>query len=201
LSGLDFEMSMKRICVFCGSSFGRNSEFAAAATAIAAHLVTANIGIVYGGSNRGLMGIVADTALGRGGEVIGVRPEALVDKEIAHRGLSDLRVVKSMHERKALMSDLADAFIALPGGYGTLDEFCEVLTWSQLGLQEKPCGLLNVQGYYDSLLRMFDRAHKEGFVKSEHREMVVSDEDPAKLVGALRNARVPTVKKWLDIPT
>ncbi len=191
---------MKRICIFCGSSFGLNSEFAAAATALTEYLVAAKIGIVYGGSNRGLMGIVADTALALGGEVIGVIPEALVEKEIAHRGLSDLRVVKSMHERKALMSDLADAFMALPGGYGTLEEFCEVLTWSQLGLQKKPCGLLNVCGYYDALLSMFDHAQQEGFVKPEHREMVASDEDPEKLVAALRRARVPSVKKWSDLP-
>jgi uncharacterized protein (TIGR00730 family) len=191
---------MKRICIFCGSSLGFEAHYAQAATALAEHLASQGIGIVYGGSNRGLMRIVADAALKKGGEVIGVIPEALVLKEIAHAGLSELRLVGSMHERKALMSDLADAFIALPGGYGTMDEFCEVLTWSQLGLQQKACGLLNVKGYYDPLLSMFDRAVREGFLKPEHRELVVSGEDPAELVGSLRNARMPVSSKWQDIP-
>jgi uncharacterized protein (TIGR00730 family) len=146
------------------------------------------------------MRIVADTALEKGGEVIGVIPQALVSKELAHEGLSDLRLVGSMHERKALMSDLADAFIALPGGYGTMEEFCEVLTWSQLGLQKKACGLLNVNGYYDPLLSMFDVAVREGFLKPEHRELVVAGEDPAELVGSLRNARFPLSNKWQDVP-
>lgn len=193
-------MSMKRICVFCGSSLGFDSQYALAAAALAEHLVAERIGIVYGGSNVGLMRTVADTALERGGEVIGVIPKALVDKEVAHTGLSDLRLVGSMHERKALMSELADAFIALPGGYGTLDEFCEVLTWSQLGLQSKACGLLNVSGYYDPLLAMFDRAVTEGFLKPENRELVVSGEAPAELVECLRNAHLPTAGKWRDIP-
>jgi uncharacterized protein (TIGR00730 family) len=132
--------------------------------------------------------------------VIGIIPQALVSKELAHEGLSDLRLVGSMHERKALMSDLADAFIALPGGYGTMEEFCEVLTWSQLGLQKKACGLLNVNGYYDPLLSMFDVAVREGFLKPEHRELVVAGEDPAELVGSLRNARFPLSNKWQDVP-
>ena len=193
-------MYIKRICIFCGSSFGVNGQYATAAATLAEHLVAENIGIVYGGSDRGLMGTVANTALSRGGEVIGVIPEALVQKEIAHRALSDLRVVKSMHERKALMADLADAFIALPGGYGTLEEFCEVLTWSQLGLQSKPCGLLNVSGYYDPLLNMFDRALEQGFLRREHRELVVSDENPAAMISALRSRQLPGIPKWLDVP-
>jgi uncharacterized protein (TIGR00730 family) len=191
---------MKRICVFCGSSLGFGSQYASAAAALTEYLVTEGIGIVYGGSNRGLMRIVADTALEKGGEVIGVIPQALVSKELAHEGLSDLRLVGSMHERKALMSDLADAFIALPGGYGTMEEFCEVLTWSQLGLQKKACGLLNVNGYYDPLLSMFDVAVREGFLKPEHRKLVVAGEDPAELVGSLRNARFPVSNKWQDVP-
>jgi uncharacterized protein (TIGR00730 family) len=193
-------MTLNRICIFCGSSIGFDSRYALAAAALAEHLVAEKIGIVYGGSDVGLMRTVADTALERGGEVIGVIPKALVEKEIAHRGLSDLRLVGSMHERKALMSELADAFIALPGGYGTLEEFCEVLTWTQLGLQRKACGLLNVKGYYDPLLGMFDRAVTEGFLKPENRQLVVSGEDPAELVRALRNAHLPVVSKWRDIP-
>jgi uncharacterized protein (TIGR00730 family) len=188
-------MSIKRICIFCGSSLGVNSAYARAATSLAEYLVAEKVGVVYGGSNVGLMSIVADTVIKEGGEIIGVIPEALVAKEIAHQGLTDLRLVGSMHERKALMSDLADAFIAMPGGYGTLEEFCEVLTWSQLGLQRKPCGLLNVEGYYDFLLSMFDHAVREGFLKSEHRDLVVSAEAPAELVARLRNARMPIASK------
>lgn len=193
-------MTIKRICIFCGSSLGFDSQYAVAAAALAGHLVAEGIGIVYGGSNVGLMRIVADTALARGGEIIGVIPKALVEKEVAHRDLSDLRLVGSMHERKALMSELSDAFIALPGGYGTLDELCEVLTWSQLGLQRKACGLLNVRGYYDPLLQMFDRGVDEGFLKAEHRRLVVSGKDPAELVDLLRNARFPVSDKWRNVP-
>lgn len=195
-----FQMNIKRVCIFCGSSFGSDPQYASAATALAEYLVAEGIGIVYGGSNRGLMKTVADTALSEGGEVIGVIPEALVAKEIAHTGLSDLRLVGSMHERKALMSELADAFIALPGGYGTLEEFCEVLTWSQLGLQNKPCGLLNVKAYYDPLLSMFDHAVNEGFLTRECRELVVSGDHPAELLESLRNARLPVSTKWRNIP-
>ena len=192
--------NIKRICVFCGSSLGFDSQYARAAAALAEHLVVERIGLVYGGSNVGLMRTVADTALEQGGEVIGVIPKALVDKEVAHTRLSDLRLVGSMHERKALMSELADAFIALPGGYGTLEEFCEVLTWSQLGLQSKACGLLNVKGYYDPLLSMFDRAVTEGFLKPENRALVVSGDGPAELVESLRNARMPMTGKLREIP-
>ncbi len=192
------KMTINRICIFCGSSLGFDSQYALAAAALAEYLTDEKIGIVYGGSDVGLMRTVADTALERGGEVIGVIPKALVEKEIAHRGLSDLRLVGSMHERKAMMSELSDAFIALPGGYGTLEEFCEVLTWSQLGLQRKPCGLLNVKGYYDPLLSLFDRAVAEGFLKAENRQLVVSEKDPAELVQALRNAHLPAVSKWRD---
>jgi uncharacterized protein (TIGR00730 family) len=194
------ETNIKRICVFCGSSLGFDSQYARVAAALAGYLVAEGIGIVYGGSNVGLMRTVADTALEKGGEVIGVMPKALVDKEIAHTGLSDLRLVGSMHERKALMSELADAFIALPGGYGTLEEFCEVLTWSQLGLQSKACGLLNVSGYYDPLLTMFDRAVTEGFLKPENRALVVSGRGPAELVETLRNARLPSAGRRREIP-
>src|ERR1019366_6230261 len=155
----------RRICVFCGSSPGQRDSYAAAAVDLARSLVAKDIGIVYGGGRRGLMGAVADAAMEAGGEVIGIMPRAMVDKEYAHRGISDLRIVNSMHERKALMSELSDAFIALPGGYGTFEEFCEVLTWSQLGLHGKACGILNVEGYFDHLLTFFDHAVTEGSLK------------------------------------
>ncbi len=159
--------------------------YAQAAVSIARSLVSRKVGLVYGGSNVGLMGVLADTVLAEGGEVIGVIPQSLVKREVAHSGLTDLRIVGSMHERKALMADLADAFIALPGGFGTLDEFCEILTWTQLGIQNKPCGILNVDQYYDDLLRMFDHAVAEAFVKSAHRRMLLSDSDPESLLDGL----------------
>jgi hypothetical protein len=187
---------VKRICVFCGSSLGARQAYAAAATSLARHLAGKKIAVVYGGSRVGLMGLLADAALAAGGEVIGVIPRSLVAKEVAHTGLSDLRVVDSMHERKALMADLADAFIALPGGFGTFDEFCEILTWTQLGLQRGPCGLLNVEGYYDLLLQMFDHAQAEQFIKPEHRRMVIADHLPESLVARLLEYDVPLVDKW-----
>jgi uncharacterized protein (TIGR00730 family) len=176
---------VKRICVFCGSNPGARQEYAIAATSLARHLAALGITLVYGGSRVGLMGQMADAALARGGEVVGVIPQTLVDKEVAHTGLADLRVVRSMHERKALMAQLSDAFIALPGGFGTLDEFCEILTWTQLGLQRGPCGLLNVEGYYDHLLAMFDHAEKEQFVKPQHRKLVIVEKSPEALVARL----------------
>ena len=189
---------MARICVFCGSSAGIRESYAAAAASLAQGLVGEGITIVYGGGKVGLMGIVADAAIEAGGEVIGVMPRALVEKEIAHARLSDLRVVGSMHERKAQMAELSDGFIALPGGYGTFEEFCEVLTWTQLGLQQKPCGLLNVDGYYDPLLALFDRAVEEGFVKPPHRQFVLSDSEPERLVERLLRSAPPLLEKWID---
>jgi len=189
---------VKRICVFCGSSSGRDSAFADAARDLAGVIARRGLGLVYGGGNVGLMGIVADATLAQGGEVIGVIPQALVDKELAHRGVSDLRIVKSMHERKALMADLSDGFIALPGGFGTLDEFCEVLTWAQLGLHRKPCGLLNVEGFYDAFLAQLDRAVKDHFIRPEHRLLVVTERDPAKLLDCLLQFRAPPIHKWID---
>jgi uncharacterized protein (TIGR00730 family) len=177
---------LTRCCVFCGSSPGNRPSYAAAAASLARCLVANGIGIVYGGGKVGLMGALADAALAEGGEVIGVIPRALVEREIAHRGLSDLRIVGSMHERKALMADLSDAFIAMPGGYGTLDEFCEILTWTQLGLIAKPCGVLNVDGYFDRLLDLFDHAVAEQFVKPKHRDMIVTDDNAHALVDRLR---------------
>jgi hypothetical protein len=187
----------QRICVFCGSNAGVRQSYAIAATSLAKHLVANGIAIVYGGSKVGLMGILADTALGAGGEVVGVIPRSLVAKEVAHSRLHELRVVESMHERKAQMAELSDAFIALPGGYGTFEEFCEVLTWTQMGLQRKPCGILNVDGYYDHLLKLFDHAVAEQFLKPEHRQMVISDHQPESLVDRLLKCEVPLVEKLI----
>ena len=173
-------------CVFCGSNSGVNPAFAAAAADLARCLAGAGIGIVYGGGKVGLMGVLADAALAEGGEVIGVIPRMLVDREIAHRGLTELRVVGSMHERKALMADISDGFIAMPGGFGTLDEFCEILTWTQLGLQQKPIGILNVDGFFDRLLDAFDHAVAEQFVKPKHRDMIVTDRDVTSLIDRMR---------------
>ena len=184
--------------MFCGSSSGVRPSYRDAATALARYLATRHIGIVYGGGNVGLMGTLADAALEMGGEVIGVIPQSLVDKEVAHTGLPDLRIVGSMHARKALMAELSDAFIALPGGYGTMEEFCEVLTWTQLGLHRKPCGLLNVDGYYDHLLAFFDHAVGEQFLKPANRTMVIADVDPGRLVERLLENDVPIVDKWIN---
>ena len=161
---------------------------------IAIELAKRKVGIVFGGGCVGLMGVVADTALAHGAHVIGVIPSALVAREIAHRGLPDLRIVASMHERKALMASLSDAFIALPGGFGTFEEFCEVVTWTQLGLHRKPCGLLNVAGYYDPLVALFDRAVIDGFVRPENRQIVLADADPVALIERLgrRPVAAPT---------
>ena len=176
---------LQRVCIFCGSSPGVRPEYRRAAQEIALQLARRGVGIVFGGGCVGLMGVVADAALEQGAHVIGVIPSAMVARELAHRGLPDLRIVASMHERKALMASLSDAFIALPGGFGTFEEFCEVVTWSQLGLHRKPCGLLNVAGYYDSLVALFDRAVADGFVRAENRGIVVSEDDPETLIRRL----------------
>ena len=191
---------MSRICVFCGSSIGIHQSYRNVAESLACYLVENGIGIVYGGGNVGLMGVLADAALQKGGEVIGVIPQALVDKEVAHSGLKELRIVSSMHERKALMAELSDGFIALPGGFGTFEEFCEVLTWSQLGLHRKPCGILNVNGYYDHLLSLFDHAVSEQFLKPVHRQMVISDNCPESLVRRMFDHKVPVLDKWIELP-
>lgn len=176
---------MRRVCVFCGSNAGARSEYAEAARKLAAMLVERKLGIVYGGGKVGLMGVLADAALECGGEVIGVIPRSLLDKEVGHRGVTRLLVVETMHERKARMNDLSDAFIALPGGFGTLDEFFEVLTWSQLGFHGKPCALLNVAGYYDRMLAMLDHAVTERLLRPVHRELVIADTDPSRLLQRL----------------
>jgi uncharacterized protein (TIGR00730 family) len=192
---------MKRICVFCGSSQGSRPEYGAAAEEMAAELVRRNIGLVYGGGNVGLMGIIGDAVLNAGGEVQGVIPEHLMAREVGHKGLTKLHVVGSMHERKALMADLSDAFVALPGGFGTLEEFCEVVTWTQLGLHPKPCGILNVLEYYSALLRMFDHAVEERFLKTENRALVLARDKPADLLQALEEWRPIHVEKWLSRET
>jgi uncharacterized protein (TIGR00730 family) len=161
-------------------------------------MATRGLGLVYGGGNVGLMGILADTVLARGGCVIGVIPQALVDKELAHPGLRDLRIVRSMHERKALMADLADGFVALPGGYGTLEEFCEILTWAQLGLHHKPCGLMNVKGFYDAFLLQLDRAVATQFIPREHRLLLQVASDAESMLRQLMRYRPPVLMKWID---
>jgi len=176
---------MKRVCVFCGSSLGRLPSYAEAAKALGRELVRRNVGLVYGGGNIGLMSIVADTVLAGKGEVIGVIPEFMVQKELARKDLTELHVVGSMHERKALMADLAEVFVALPGGYGTLEEFCEMLTWKQLHLHHKPCGLLNVDGFYDRLVAFLDYQVAEGFVTIPNRQLVFVSADPGGLLDDL----------------
>ena len=176
---------MKRVCVFCGANAGIRPAYGIAAQGLAAVLARHGLGLVYGGGNVGLMGVLADSMLQAGGEVIGVIPQSLLAREVAHRGITDLRVVDTMHQRKALMNELSDAFIALPGGFGTLDEFFEILTWSQLGIHGKPSGLLNVSGYYDSLLAMLDHAVTEGLLRPAHRELVIADTDADSLVQRL----------------
>lgn len=168
--------------MFMGSRHGSQSVYAEAASVLGRELVGRGYGLVYGGGNVGLMNVVADTVLALKGNVTGVIPSSLVSKEVAHRGLTELRVVGSMHERKALMAELSDGFIAMPGGIGTMEEFFEVLSWAQLGLHEKPCGLLNVSGYYDSLIRFLDHAMLQDFIKPKHRELMIVEGQPAKLL-------------------
>jgi uncharacterized protein (TIGR00730 family) len=189
---------MRRVCVFCGSSAGGQPAYLDAARALGALLARRGIGVVYGGASIGLMGAVADAALAAGGEVIGVIPEALEAKEIAHQGLTRLDVVGSMHERKARMSDLADAFVALPGGMGTLEELSEILTWAQLGLHRKPCGLLDVAGYWRPLVAFFDHAVQERFLKPQHRALLAVEEEPRALLDALSGSLPPPEEKWID---
>ncbi len=189
---------MTRVCVFCGSSAGSRPIYRNAARLLGAALATRRMGLVYGGGGIGLMRDLADAALERRGEVIGVIPDALMTKEIAHEGVADLRVVDSMHARKALMAELADGFIALPGGYGTLEEFCEIVTWGQLGLHRKPCGLLNVAGYFDRLLAQLDHFVAEGFLTSAHRALVLTERDPDRLLDAMARYRSPVREKWIE---
>jgi uncharacterized protein (TIGR00730 family) len=188
---------MKRVCVYCGSSTGNKKIYREMAEAMGALLAKRGIGLVYGGGNVGLMGIVADAALAAGGEVIGVIPHSLANREIAHAGVTDLRVVDSMHTRKALMAELSDAFIAMPGGVGTFEEFFEAVTWTQLGVHHKPCGLLNAGAFYSPLAAFIDQAVTEGFIKPIHRAMIVVDDDPERLLNALATIELPDVPKWI----
>jgi hypothetical protein len=176
---------------------GSRPAYRAAAENLAEILSQQNIELVYGGGNIGLMGVVADTVLARGGRVTGVIPESLMAHEVGHLGLTDLRVVGSMHERKALMSDLSDGFIALPGGFGTIEEFCEVVTWSQLGIQSKPCGLLNVENYFAPLLELFDEAVRERFLREENRRLLLDDTDPKRLLEKMATFEAELVPKWI----
>jgi hypothetical protein len=191
---------MKRICVNCGSSPGARLEYRDAARHLGRVLVKRGLGLVYGGAEVGLMGELANAVLARGGEVIGIIPDSIADK-VAHPRLTELRVVRSMHERKQRMFDLSDGFIALPGGLGTLDEFIELLTWGQLGMHSKPCGLLNVCGYFDGFLEFLDHAVEQRFVHAAHRRMVIVRERPEALLEAFEGYEAPRVEKWLDRET
>ena len=186
------------ICVFCGANYGKRPSYRESARRVGEILAERGITLVYGGGNVGLMGALADACLERGGRVVGVIPRALKEKEIAHKNLSEMHVVGSMHERKAMMADLADAFLTLPGGFGTWDEFCEALTWSQLGLQKKACAFLNVEGYYDALLAMAQRAAEDGFIRPEHCELLLVETDPERIIERLQDYEVPYVPKWVD---
>jgi hypothetical protein len=189
---------MRRICVFCGSSLGKSPAYGAAARKLGQVLAERGLGLVYGGSKAGLMGEIAQSVLAVKGEVIGVIPRPLASKELAHRGLSDLRFVDSMHERKALMAELSDGFIALPGGMGTFEEFFEITTWAQLGLHSKPCGLLNIAHYYDRLIEFLDQAMEECFIKPAHRALMMVANDADSLLDQFENHRPALVDKWLD---
>lgn len=188
---------MKRVCVFCGSSAGHRAEYEYAAVAMGEALVERGIELVYGGGNVGLMGVIADTVMRGGGKVVGVIPQALADREIANIGVTDLRVVDSMHTRKAMMAELSDAFIAMPGGVGTFEEFFEAVTWTQLGVHRKPCGLLNVEDFYTPLVNFIDHAVDEGFLKAVHRRAIVVSDDPDELLDALSDVELPDVPKWI----
>lgn len=188
---------MQRVCVFCGSNPGRRPAYREVAERLGRALAGREIELVYGGGRVGLMGALADAAIAAGGRVIGVIPEALLAREVGHPGLGELVVVASMHERKARMAELSQAFVALPGGYGTFEEFCEVLTWSQLGIHPKPCGLLDVEDYYRPLLALFDRAVEEGFVTAANRALVIEDDDPERMLDRLASTRVVVTEKWI----
>lgn len=189
---------MRRICVYCGSNNGSEPTYAAAAEELADVLVRHEYELVYGGAAKGTMGVLADAVLDRGGQVHGVIPKLLQEKEIAHQGLTELHVVTSMHERKSMMAALADGFIALPGGFGTLEELIEILTWGQLKFHDKPCGVINVNGYFDKLLAFLDHAEAEGFLRNENRRMLMCADDATGLVQEFERYTAPTVGKWMS---
>ncbi len=189
---------MKSVCVFCGSNTGKGEVYRSAATALGEAIARQGLRLVYGGGRIGLMGVLGAAALAANGQVIGVTPRRLLDRELVHRGLSELHVVETMNERKALMAELADGFIALPGGLGTLDEMFEMLTWNQLGYHRKPCGLLDAGNYYSNLRAFLDHSVAENFVTPEHRDMLMVEQDPDRLLSRLATERPPEVSKWLD---
>ena len=189
---------MERICVYCGSNTGSNPAYVKAAILLADALFDRDIELVYGGASVGTMGALADAVLARGGYVHGVIPKMLLEKEIAHEGLTELHVVTSMHERKSMMAALADGFIALPGGLGTLEELVEMLTWGQLHFHNKPCGVLNVRGYFNKLLELLDHMRDEGFLRADNRSMLLCDDNPAGLLNQFDLYAAPHVEKWQD---
>lgn len=193
-------MNMKRVCVFLGANPGMDPAYAEATRAMARVLVSRGLGLVYGGSAVGLMKVLADAVMDAGGETVGVIPQALYDKEIGHTGITRLEVVGSMHERKARMAELADGFVALPGGIGTLEEIFEVFTWGQLGFHAKPCGLLDVKGYYGGLCAFLDHVRDQGFLKNDHRGMLLCDPDPSSLLERMERFVPPKVAKWVERP-
>ncbi len=192
---------IRRLAIFCGSNPGVRPDYVEATRSLGRLLAQRGIGIVYGGSSVGLMAALADAMMDELGDVIGVIPRMLVEREVANKALTDLRIVESMHERKALMAKLADGFVALPGGIGTLEEFFETWTWAQLGMHSKPCGLLNVAGYFDPLLTFLDHAVSEKFVRDVHRSMVVVERDPTALLARFESYEPPRVVKWLNAGT
>lgn len=189
---------LRRLCVFCGSSAGESSRYLEGATALGRLLAEREIELVYGGGRTGMMGRIADATLDAGGSVVGVIPRALVAREVAHPDLSELHVVGSMHERKATMAELAQGFVALPGGLGTLEELCEVLTWAQLGLHDKPCGLLNVHDFFRPLIGFLDHQVREGFLARTHRRMLLVEGDPANLLARMERYEAPEVPRWIE---
>ncbi len=190
-------MKIRRICVYCGSSPGKNPAYALAAAHLAEEMRRRDIGLVYGGAAVGVMGAVANAMLEAGGEAIGIIPKSLAVKELAHDNLTELHVVASMHERKAMMAELADGFIALPGGWGTLEEIFEILTWAQLGFHDKPCGLLNIDGYYDGLIGFLENSFEQEFVNQLFRPMLMTAEEPSSLLSQFTNYKAPRVQKWM----
>lgn len=189
---------MQRVCVYCGSNGGKRADYLHMAQALGAELAQRQLTLVYGGAKVGLMGAIADATLAQGGQVIGVLPQALMTKELAHQGLTELHIVSSMHERKLMMAELSDAFIALPGGLGTLEELSEIATWTQLGLHRKPCGVLNVAGYYDNLIAFIHHAVKEGFIHETQRSLILSATSPSELLSLFEQVILPTTPKWIN---
>lgn len=188
---------MRNVCVFCGSSAGTGDRYAGVAARVGATLAGAGLGVVFGGGGTGMMGALADGALAAGGRVIGIIPRALEQREVAHRGLTELRVVRTMHERKQAMAEAADAFVMLPGGFGTFEEFCEVVTWSQLGMHRKPCVLVNALGYFDPMIAMFERGFSEGFIRADYRGIVAVADGADGLLAALQSYEAPQVERWI----